>query len=142
MDAPGRQLNFAEKAPRILSGWLGARTPFRFATDRQLAGYLLGQPWIGRELKRAFADDPLVCDVDYPARRWRVEYVHSGPGRYQPQRHACRARSATRRGLRDRRGVRGQATRGHRASLTGLGGRPTLRPGRSSAPRSLNATEI
>jgi len=63
-----------------LPAWANDRfagAPFRFATDRQLTGYVLGQPWIGRKLKAAFADDPLVCDVDYPARRWRVEYVHS-----------------------------------------------------------------
>ncbi len=50
---------------------------FRFATDRQLTGYVLGQQWIGRSLKERYAEDPFVRDVDYPERRWRVEYVRS-----------------------------------------------------------------
>jgi cellulose synthase/poly-beta-1,6-N-acetylglucosamine synthase-like glycosyltransferase len=50
---------------------------FRFATDRQLTGYVLGQKWIGHKLKAEHADSPFVSKVDYPARRWRVEYVKS-----------------------------------------------------------------
>jgi cellulose synthase/poly-beta-1,6-N-acetylglucosamine synthase-like glycosyltransferase len=51
--------------------------PFRFSTDRQLTGYVLGQQWVGRRLKRQFADSPFVASVNYPERRWRVEYVRS-----------------------------------------------------------------
>lgn len=50
---------------------------FRFATDRQLTGYVLGQEWKGAKLKAENADSPFVKDVDYPARRWRIEYVKS-----------------------------------------------------------------
>lgn len=50
---------------------------FRFATDRQLTGYVLGQPWVGAKLKRANRGSPFVDDVDYPERRWRVGYVRS-----------------------------------------------------------------
>lgn len=50
---------------------------FRFATDRQLTGYVLGQRWIGRKLKAANADSPFVTEADYPERLWRVGYVNS-----------------------------------------------------------------
>lgn len=50
---------------------------FRFATDRQLTGYVLGQRWLGRKLKEANADSPFVYSVDYPERLWRVSYVNS-----------------------------------------------------------------
>ncbi len=50
---------------------------FRFATDRQLTAYVLGQKWIGQKLKAKHDDSPFVTDVDYPERRWRVEYVKS-----------------------------------------------------------------
>jgi cellulose synthase/poly-beta-1,6-N-acetylglucosamine synthase-like glycosyltransferase len=51
--------------------------PFRFSTDRQLTGYVLGQQWVGRRLKQRFAASPFVTSVDYPERRWRVEYARS-----------------------------------------------------------------
>jgi cellulose synthase/poly-beta-1,6-N-acetylglucosamine synthase-like glycosyltransferase len=51
--------------------------PFRFSTDRQLTGYVLGQRWVGRRLKQRFADSPFVTKVDYPERYWRVGYVRS-----------------------------------------------------------------
>lgn len=50
---------------------------FRFATDRQLTGYVLGQEWKGEKLKAAHPDSPFVSEVDYPARRWRIAYVKS-----------------------------------------------------------------
>lgn len=50
---------------------------FRFATDRQLTGYVLGQAWIGEKLKAMHRDDPLVAKRDYPPRRWRIGYVRS-----------------------------------------------------------------
>jgi cellulose synthase/poly-beta-1,6-N-acetylglucosamine synthase-like glycosyltransferase len=50
---------------------------FRFATDRQLTGYVLGQKWVGRRLKTAHSSSPFVTDVDYPERKWRVGYVRS-----------------------------------------------------------------
>ncbi|WP_435847664.1 glycosyltransferase family 2 protein [Streptomyces fumanus] len=63
-----------------LPAWAGDRflgAPFRFATDRQLTGYVLGQKWLGRALKRRYADSPFVRDHDYPERRWEVGYSRS-----------------------------------------------------------------
>jgi cellulose synthase/poly-beta-1,6-N-acetylglucosamine synthase-like glycosyltransferase len=50
---------------------------FRFATDRQLTGYVLGAPYIGERLKHDHGDSPFVRDENHPVRRWRVEYVRS-----------------------------------------------------------------
>jgi len=58
-------------ADRFLGG------EFRFATDRQLTAYVLGQKWVGQKLKDRHADSPFVRAVDYPARQWRVGYVRS-----------------------------------------------------------------
>jgi cellulose synthase/poly-beta-1,6-N-acetylglucosamine synthase-like glycosyltransferase len=49
---------------------------FRFATDRQLTGYVLGQKWVGKKLKARFPDTPFVRE-DYPERKWRIGYVRS-----------------------------------------------------------------
>lgn len=63
---------------------------FRFATDRQLTGYVLGQKWKGRRLKQRYARSRFVQEVDYPERRWRVGYVRSAhvltknPARLRP----------------------------------------------------------
>jgi cellulose synthase/poly-beta-1,6-N-acetylglucosamine synthase-like glycosyltransferase len=54
-----------------------AGAPFRFATDRQLTGYVLGQAWRGRDLKRRHADSPFVAGHDHPERRWTVAYSRS-----------------------------------------------------------------
>lgn len=50
---------------------------FKFATDRQLTAYVLGQHRIGRRLKQRYADSPFVRAIDYPEQNWRVEYVAS-----------------------------------------------------------------
>jgi cellulose synthase/poly-beta-1,6-N-acetylglucosamine synthase-like glycosyltransferase len=50
---------------------------FRFATDRQLTGYVLGAPWIGDRLRARHAGDPLVDGEPYPDRRWDVGYVRA-----------------------------------------------------------------
>ncbi len=50
---------------------------FRFATDRQLTGYVLGQKWRGAKLKSAHTGSPFVDDVDHQPREWRVGYVRS-----------------------------------------------------------------
>ncbi|MFH8977115.1 glycosyltransferase [Streptomyces sp. NPDC017890] len=55
--------------------FLGA--PFRFATDRQLTGYVLGQAWHGRALKDRHADSPFVSEHDYPELRWEVGYTRA-----------------------------------------------------------------
>ena len=63
-----------------LPAWAGDRflgREFRFATDRQLTGYVLGQYWIGQDLKKQYADSPFVTSVDYPERKWGVGYVSS-----------------------------------------------------------------
>jgi cellulose synthase/poly-beta-1,6-N-acetylglucosamine synthase-like glycosyltransferase len=55
--------------------FLGAE--FKFATDRQLTGYALGQRWVGRALKHRYAYASFVADEDYPEREWDVGYVKS-----------------------------------------------------------------
>lgn len=50
---------------------------FRFATDRQLTGYVLGQKYIGKDLKKKFADSPFVKDIDYEPRDWKIVYCKS-----------------------------------------------------------------
>lgn len=63
-----------------LPAWAGDRFlggEFKFATDRQLTGYVLCQKWAGKELKDKFADSPFVRDRDYPERLWRAGYVES-----------------------------------------------------------------
>jgi cellulose synthase/poly-beta-1,6-N-acetylglucosamine synthase-like glycosyltransferase len=71
-------------ADRFLGG------EFRFATDRQLTGYILGQAWIGARLKARHAGSPFVRDADHPERRWHVGYVTSArvfttvPARLRP----------------------------------------------------------
>ncbi|WP_407927424.1 glycosyltransferase family 2 protein [Kitasatospora setae] len=76
-----------------LPAWAGDRfmgAPFRFATDRQLTGYVLGQKWKGRALKRQYADSPFVTAANYPERKWRIGYVQSArvwtnvPARFRP----------------------------------------------------------
>ena len=76
-----------------LPAWAGDRflgREFRFATDRQLTGYVLGQRWAGDRLKAAHASSPFVADVDYPERAWQVAYVRSArawtvvPARLRP----------------------------------------------------------
>lgn len=50
---------------------------FRFATDRQLTAYVLGQRWVGEDLQAAHLADPLVSGEPYPATSWQVGYVRS-----------------------------------------------------------------
>ena len=50
---------------------------FRFATDRQLTGYVLCQLDVGARLKLEHRGDPLVDNVDYVPRSWKVRYVRS-----------------------------------------------------------------
>lgn len=70
-----------------------AGAPFRFATDRQLTGYVLGQAWRGAALKRRHADSPLVSAGDHPERRWLVGYSRAAqvwtnvPARWRPFLH-------------------------------------------------------
>lgn len=64
----------------FLPAWAGdkfAGEEFRFATDRQLTAYVLGQRWIGDKIKRPYADDPLVADSESSDRFWRVGYAKS-----------------------------------------------------------------
>jgi cellulose synthase/poly-beta-1,6-N-acetylglucosamine synthase-like glycosyltransferase len=76
-----------------LPAWAGDRFlggEFRFATDRQLTGYVLCQRWAGRKLKQRYADSPFVRGEDHPERLWRVGYVESAkvwttvPARVRP----------------------------------------------------------
>ena len=76
-----------------LPAWAGDRFlggEFRFATDRQLTGYVLGQRWMGKRLKARFATSEFVTAEDHPPRTWRVGYVYSAkvwtivPARVRP----------------------------------------------------------
>lgn len=63
-----------------LPAWADDRfmgAPFKFATDRQLTGYVLGQVWKGRSLKARYADSPFVADEDFAERPWQVGYARS-----------------------------------------------------------------
>ena len=69
-----------EAIVNYLPAWAGDRFlggEFRFATDRQLTGYVLGQAWLGEAAKRRYADSPFVRNENHPVRVWRVGYVHS-----------------------------------------------------------------
>ena len=50
---------------------------FRFATDRQLTAYVLGNRFVGERLKKRYQDSGFVRREDHPVRNWRVEYVKS-----------------------------------------------------------------
>lgn len=50
---------------------------FKFATDRQLTGYVLGSKFIGAGLKRKYADDYFVKSIDYPTNNWKLYYCKS-----------------------------------------------------------------
>ncbi|MYT09501.1 MULTISPECIES: glycosyltransferase [Streptomyces] len=76
-----------------LPAWAGDRFlggEFRFATDRQLTGYVLGQKWKGRKLKAQYADSPFVTERNHPELPWRIGYVQSAkvwttvPARFRP----------------------------------------------------------
>lgn len=54
--------------------FLGAE--FKFATDRQLTGYVLGQRWVGTKLKAQHDGSPFLA-IDHPEREWAVGYVRS-----------------------------------------------------------------
>lgn len=64
----------------LLPAWADDRfagREFRFATDRQLTGYVLGSEEVGTRLKLRYLDSPFVWRTRYPEKRWRVEYVKS-----------------------------------------------------------------
>ncbi|MFA9262466.1 MAG: glycosyltransferase, partial [Undibacterium sp.] len=50
---------------------------FKFATDRTLTGFLLGNKYVGEKLKAKYATDPCVKNIDYPTREWQVVYAKS-----------------------------------------------------------------
>lgn len=49
---------------------------FRFATDRQLTGYVLGSKYIGEKLKKKYADSEFL-KVNYPTKEWKILYCKS-----------------------------------------------------------------
>ncbi|HSU72579.1 MAG TPA: glycosyltransferase [Candidatus Binatia bacterium] len=51
-------------------------TEFKFATDRQLTGYVLGSRYIGEKLKKKYAHSDFVKE-NYPAKEWKVIYCKS-----------------------------------------------------------------
>ena len=50
---------------------------FRFATDRQLTGYVLGSKYVGESLKKKYANSPFVKNEEYPTHAWQVIYCKS-----------------------------------------------------------------
>ncbi len=50
---------------------------FKFATDRTLTGFLLGSKYIGKNLKKMYANEDCVKEVDYPLNDWKVVYSKS-----------------------------------------------------------------
>ncbi len=50
---------------------------FRFATDRQLTGYVLGSKYIGEKLKKKYANSDFVKKENYPTKEWKVLYCKS-----------------------------------------------------------------
>ncbi|RKN38010.1 glycosyltransferase family 2 protein [Streptomyces hoynatensis] len=63
-----------------LPAWAGDRflgAEFRFATDRQLTGYVLGQRWRGARLKRRHPGARPAGDPGRPELPWRTAYVAS-----------------------------------------------------------------
>ena len=60
---------------------------FRFATDRQLTGYVLGQKYIGKDLKKKYADSPFVKEIDYEPKEWKVVYCKSAKSLYCCSKH-------------------------------------------------------
>ncbi|MGW1986416.1 glycosyltransferase family 2 protein [Streptomyces collinus] len=83
----------ADAIVNYLPAWAGDRflgAEFRFATDRQLTGYVLGQKWKGRRLKAQYADSPFVTRRDHKELPWHIGYVQSAkvwttvPARFRP----------------------------------------------------------
>lgn len=50
---------------------------FKFATDRTLTGFLLGNKWIGKEIKKKYFNEDCVKEIDYPLNNWKVVYSKS-----------------------------------------------------------------
>lgn len=50
---------------------------FKFATDRTLTGFLLGNKYIGEKLKQKYHNDDCVKKIDYPIKDWKVVYSKS-----------------------------------------------------------------
>lgn len=48
---------------------------FKFATDRTLTAFLLGNPYVGQKLKEKYKDSPFVKAIDYPEKEWKVVYT-------------------------------------------------------------------
>lgn len=50
---------------------------FKFATDRQLTGYVLGSTVLEKKLKKKYFYSSFVNEINYPARKWKVLYCKS-----------------------------------------------------------------
>ena len=50
---------------------------FIFATDRTLTGFLLGNGYIGERLKKQYANEDCVKEINYPVKNWKVVYSKS-----------------------------------------------------------------
>lgn len=64
----------------FLPAWANDRflgQEFRFATDRQLTGYVLAGRSVGRRIKAQHRDNPFVYREDHEERDWKIGYVKS-----------------------------------------------------------------
>lgn len=50
---------------------------FKFATDRTLTGFVLGNKWVGDKLKKKYKTSRFVTSVDYPLKEWKIVYSKS-----------------------------------------------------------------
>ena len=50
---------------------------FKFATDRTLTGFVLGNKTIEKKLKKKYCESPFVKDVDYSSKNWKIVYAKS-----------------------------------------------------------------
>lgn len=50
---------------------------FKFATDRTLTGFLLGNKYIDKQIKEKYANEECVKSINYPEKEWKVVYSKS-----------------------------------------------------------------
>src|SRR3989344_5346094 len=50
---------------------------FKFATDRTMTGFVLGNGTIGRKIKEEYKDSPFIKAENFPERSWKVLYCKS-----------------------------------------------------------------
>ncbi len=50
---------------------------FKFATDRTMTGFVLGNKTIGKRLKDKYKDSEFITKINYPLKNWKVVYCKS-----------------------------------------------------------------